>query len=500
MKSNLPQKQEHSSQEEISSYVFGRVANAPLISGNSVKLLHDATENYPAWLDAVQRAEKRINFESYIIHDDAQGRLFGDALIAKVREGVKVRLIYDWVGGFNTPSSFWRYLREGGVEVRCFNPFSFKSPLGWIHRDHRKSLIVDGKIAFVSGLCVGQMWVGEPEKGKAPWRDTGVEIRGKSVAEVEEAFARVWATMGEPIPENEIVTEAELNDEGDFALRVVAGMTNMTGLYRLDQIIAATAQKNLWLTDAYFAGTTSYVQALRDAARDGVDVRLLVPASTDIPIVQAISRAGYRPLLDAGVKIYEWNGPMIHAKTAVADGRWARVGSTNLNIASWMGNWELDVIVEDERFGREMEEMFLEDIANSTSITLDARNRPQKTSNAGQKTRIPQDKQELKGSASKVAAGALSVGSSIGASLTNSRPLGAAESRMMLVGAGLLFVLSLIALIFPYILTIPLGVVGLWIAASLALRSRRLPQEDRPSINSLEHWQNDTRRRLRDVD
>ena len=132
---------------------------------------------------------------------------------------------------------------------------------------------------------------------------------------------------------------------------------NSVGLYRLEQLVAAGAREYLWLTDAYFIGTTMYVQSLRAAAQDGVDVRLLVPSASDIPIVSALSRANYRALLEAGVRVFEWNGPMIHAKTAVVDGKWARVGSTNLNIASFMGNWELDVTVEDERFAREMEEM-----------------------------------------------------------------------------------------------------------------------------------------------
>ena len=135
--------------------------------------------------------------------------------------------------------------------------------------------------------------------------------------------------------------------------------------------MASLARRTLWLTDAYFAGTSSYVQALRSAAQDGVDVRLLVPgAGSDIPMMQAVSRAGYRALLEAGIRVLEWNGSMLHAKTAVADARWARVGSTNLNLASWVGNRELDVVVENAAFGRRMAEMFQEDIANATEIVL----------------------------------------------------------------------------------------------------------------------------------
>src|SRR5262249_7286560 len=131
----------------------------------------------------------------------------------------------------------------------------------------------------------------------------------------------------------------------------------------------------LWLTDAYFAGTTPYIQALSAASRDGVDVRLLVPQATDLPVMRALSRSGYRPLLESGVRVYEWNGPMVHAKTAVADGRWARIGSTNLNPMSWVSNWELDVVIEDHRIGEQMEQMFLEDLGNATEMVLTAKRR-----------------------------------------------------------------------------------------------------------------------------
>ena len=137
---------------------------------------------------------------------------------------------------------------------------------------------------------------------------------------------------------------------------VLASEPTRSGVYRLDQFIASMARHTLWLTDAYYVGTPVYVDALRNAARDGVDVRLLVPGTSDLPVTQAFSRAGYRPLLEAGVRVFEWNGSMLHAKTAVADGRWSRVGSSNLNISSWLANYELDVAVYDEGFGKQMEE------------------------------------------------------------------------------------------------------------------------------------------------
>ncbi|HLI33812.1 MAG TPA: phospholipase D-like domain-containing protein [Terriglobia bacterium] len=358
----------------IADQAFSRAAGAPLVHGNRLRILKDAGENYPVWLEAMRAARKRIFFESYIIRDDEVGRQFAGLLAAKAREGVHVRLIYDWMGSRRgVGRSFWRNLTESGVEVRCFNPPRFDSPLGWLSRDHRKMISVDGRVGFVSGLCIDRRWVGRPKRGIGPWRDTGVEIEGPAVADIDQAFAETWAACGAPIAPEELQQNREsIAAAGEVALRVVASSPSVAGVYRLDQLVAAIARRSIWLTDAYFVGTTAYVQALRAAASDGVDVRLLVPRSTDVPFIGALSRAGFRPLLEAGVRVFEWNGPMLHAKTAVADGRWARVGSTNLNLASWIGNWELDVVVEDDLFAREMEQMYLDDLAFH-------RNHPQRT-------------------------------------------------------------------------------------------------------------------------
>jgi cardiolipin synthase len=281
----------------LADQAFSRAAGAPLVGGNSVRLLKDGRENYPAWLDAIGSAKHHIHFESFIIHEDDTGREFADALIRKAREGVRVRLIYDWIGGLGkTSRRFWNGLRAGGVEVRCYNPPHLDSPLGWLSRDHRKMLSVDGQVGYVTRLCVGRMWKGVPEKKIEPWRDTGIEVCGPSVADIEKAFAQVWAMMGEPISESDLPRRDEIRQAGDMSLRIVATVPAKAGLFRLDQLVAALARERLWLTDAYYAGTTAYVQALRAAAEDGVDVRLLVPNGTDVPLLRPLSRAGYRPL------------------------------------------------------------------------------------------------------------------------------------------------------------------------------------------------------------
>lgn len=457
-----------SSLRELADQAFSRAAGAPVVGGNHVSLLRDAEENYPAWLAAIRAARRHIHFETYIFYDDDTGREFADALIAKARDGVTVRLIYDWLGNFGKGSRrLWNALREAGVQVRCYNPPQLDSPLGWLSRDHRKMLAVDGEVAFITGLCVGRVWKGDPKRGIAPWRDTGVEIRGCAVADVERAFARMWALTGEPLPASaRIETPAPA---GDMSMRIVATEPATAGMLRLDQLIAALARERLWLTDAYYAGTTSYVEALRAAARDGVDVRLLLPNSTDIPLLRPLSRAGYRALLEAGVRIFEWNGSMLHAKTAVADDRWARVGSTNLNFASWMNNYELDVAIEDEAFAAQMAAMYEEDLERSTEIVLGRRNRVMRIAPRERRTR-----RALSGSAGRAAAGALSVGSALGAALARRRVLGPAESSVLATMAAFFLLSSILALLWPLVFAIPFAVLTAWIGVALAWRALRL--------------------------
>jgi cardiolipin synthase len=223
----------------LADQAFSRAAGAPLIAGNSVRLLKDARENYPAWLAAIGAAQRHIHFENYILREDEVGHRFADALLAKAREGVRVRLIYDWMGGFGkTSRAFWRHLRAGGVDVRCYNPPRLDAPFGWLSRDHRKMLAVDGHVGFVTGLCVGRMWVGVPEAQIEPWRDTGVEVHGPAVADVVHAFAHVWALLGEPLPAHELVRRDTLAPAGATALRVVACLPATAGLFRLDQLVA----------------------------------------------------------------------------------------------------------------------------------------------------------------------------------------------------------------------------------------------------------------------
>jgi cardiolipin synthase A/B len=456
----------------LGDQAFSRAAGAPLVPGNSIRILKDARENYPAWLEAIHSATKAVHFESYIIHDDLIGDEFADLLAKKASEGVHVRLIYDWFGARGAASWwFWRKLQKAGVEVRCFNPPNLYSPLGWLSRDHRKIITVDGRLAFVAGLCVGQSWIGNPKRGVEPWRDTGVLIEGPAVADVEYAFAQMWAALGPPILPAEMPGNGEPPaPAGDVTLRIVASQPNMAGLYRLDQLIAAVARNTIWLTDAYFLGTASYIQSLRAAALDGVDVRLLLPRTSDIPVLRSMSRVGYRSLLEAGVRIFEWNGSMLHAKTGVADGRWARVGSTNLNVASWLENYEMDVVVEDGPFGQEMEQMYLEDLDHSTEIILRPRHKVRRVQQPEPRAR---PRGTARSSAGRAASGVLALGSTVGAAITNRQALGPAEAPIMFTAALALLLLTAAAVFLPRLVSIPIAIFGGWTAVILLVKAVR---------------------------
>jgi cardiolipin synthase A/B len=461
---------------EVAVGAFSRVAGAPLIGGNRVRLLENGRENYPAWLAAIRGARDHVHFENYFFVEDDTGREFADALTAKARAGVRVRVIYDWVGNRGRASRhFWRSLRAAGVEVRVYNPPRLSSPLGWLSRDHRKTLVVDNEVGFIAGLCVGSMWIGDPARNLDPWRDTGVEIRGPAVTDIERAFARMWGLTGEPIPE----PTAAPPPAGDVNVRIVSGEPNMGGMMRVDLLVSALARERLWLTDPYYSGIASYVQALRSAAKDGVDVRLLVPGATDIPLLRPFSQAGYRALLEAGVRIFEWNGRMVHAKTAVADGLWARVGSTNLNVSSWLGNCELDAVVEDAGFAAQLEEMYLRDLANTTEVVLDER-RKVRTPGKPPRERVPTPRSARgAGSASRAAAGAVRLGRAIGAALSDRRVLGPVEARLTTVAGLLLCLLAALVAVFPRALAYPAAVMGVWGGVALLLRGLRLRREQK---------------------
>jgi cardiolipin synthase len=241
----------------------------------------------------------------------------------------------------------------------------------------------------------------------------------------------------------------------------------------------------LWLTDAYFVGITPYVQALVSAARDGVDVRMLVPGSSDIPLIAGVSRTGYRPLLKAGIRVFEWNGSMLHAKTAVADRQWARVGSSNLNISSWLGNREIDVAVEDAGFAGLLADQYEFDLQNATEIVLAPR-RYRRSEKIRDSTARPPRIRRAGGSTGRAAAGALRIANTVGAALANRRVLVDASSGPLFIGAAVVAALSAIGVLWPRWITWPLAALGGWFSLNLGIRGWRLARKHRRKDRSSE--------------
>jgi cardiolipin synthase len=227
----------------------------------------------------------------------------------------------------------------------------------------------------------------------------------------------------------------------------------------MDQLLAAFARESMWLTDAYFVGTPSFLESLKAAAADGVDVRVLLPQTSDIGLIRDTTRSTYRPLLEAGVRLFEWNGPMLHAKTAVFDGKISRVGSTNMNIASWFGNYELDVIIEDGEFGSQMEQMYLRDLENATEVILRDTERVKL-----KRVKKPRSRRRGSGSVKKTTAGAINAAASIGSAITKKTKLGPAEARLLLMVGGVLLGLALLLIKFPRGASIPLVIILLMLA------------------------------------
>jgi cardiolipin synthase len=315
--------------EQSVSCAINRAAGGRPVPGNAVQLLIDGPNAYRAMLEVIGQANRWVHFENYIIRSDAAGWRFAERLAARAREGIKVRVLYDWLGSIGTARGFWNYLRKAGVEVRTFHPPQLVDVVNNVSRNHRKLVVADGTQAVLGGLCIGCEWTGENHTGGQPWRDTAVKVHGPAAALLDQSFANVWQMTGTPVPSDDVAGVVE--PQGNAEVRVISGEPGRERAYRVIELLAAGSVERLWITDAYLVAPPRLFQALRDSARDGVDVRLLVPGSSDLPLIRNLSRIGYRDLLRSGVRIYEWDGPMLHAKSIVCDDRWVRIGSSNLN-------------------------------------------------------------------------------------------------------------------------------------------------------------------------
>lgn len=459
-----------------------RATGSKTLGGNRLELQYEGSSTFSSWLEGISRAQCMVYLENYLIRDDRVGRAFRDVLIEKARSGVPVYVIYDWVGCWATPRSYWKPLRQAGVHVRAFNPLSLGigDPFGILRRDHRKLIVLDGKVAYVGGFCLGVEWAGRPTH--PAWRDTAVKISGPAARAAAHAFEATWRGMGESLALSQQLPI--LSDVGDTPVWLIEGEPGRTRVYRTIHWVAARAKERVWITDAYFVAPRSVSEALGAAAQQGVDVRILVPAHNNWPLVGSLSRGGYRSLLKSGVRIFEWQGPMIHAKTAVVDGIWSRVGSSNLNSASLIGNWELDVGVLDTKLASQLEELFLTDLSSSIEIVLPGRrfeygieipDSSGATESLDPQGTLPERMMQIRalGAAQSriTMAPLVRARGALGDSLAGNRPIGREGRTVLGTVSAIILSTAIIAAFFPTFVGAMVAVVAGWFGLTTGIRA-----------------------------
>ena len=367
------------------------IVGSPLTVGNQATLLQDGPATYGAMFAAIEAARDHIHLETYILDDDEVGRKFADALIARQKKGVQVSVIHDSVGTLQTPKEFFKRMTDAGIRVLEFNPVNpTQARKGWElnQRDHRKLLIVDGKVAFLGGINISSVYSSgsfsrsgggssgsgggaAPGKDGKAWRDTHVRLQGPVVAEYQRLFLATWKKQkGPPLPDRNYFPP--LQNVGNQVVRAIGSSPDdpYALIYATFLSALGAAETSVHITMAYFAPDPQFLEALKSAARRGVDVTLILPSQTDSWLIFHAGRRFYTPLLKAGVKIYERKGVILHSKTAVIDGVWATIGSTNLDWRSFLHNDELNAVVLGADFSQQMEAMFAKDLEASQPVTL----------------------------------------------------------------------------------------------------------------------------------
>jgi len=354
----------------------------PLVAGNKVTLLQNGPATYKAMLAAIAEAKSHVHLETYILEDDDVGREFAQALIAKQKQGVSVALVHDAVGTLGTPAEFFKTLKDAGVQTLEFNPVNpLTAHAGWNvnERDHRKLLVVDGRVAFLGGINISGVYSGgslksAPRGGnKLPWRDTHVQIEGPVVADYEKIFLDTWARQkGPALPQRDYFPP--LAPRGKEIVRAIAGSPDepYSAIYATLISAIGNAETEILLTNAYFAPDPQLRAALADAVKRGVTVKLILPSKTDSGLIFNAGRSYYEEMLRAGIQIYERRDALLHSKTAVIDGVWSTIGSTNLDWRSFLHNQEVNAVVLSADFAAQMKAVFERDVAVSDAITLQA--------------------------------------------------------------------------------------------------------------------------------
>jgi cardiolipin synthase len=357
----------------------------PLIAGNRVTLLFDGPATMREMMAAARAATNSINLETYIFDQDKVGNEFADLLIEKQRQGVLVNIMVDAVGAIATPAEFFDRMRQAGIRVVIFNPVNpAKAKGNWDlnNRNHRKLMVVDGKVAFTGGINISSTYANSSlfrsryrkqsaDGTRVGWRDTHVKIEGPAVAPLQYSFVNLWVQQeGGELPKADYFPP--LSAAGDKLVRVLAGDPDGdSDIYKSLVTAINEAKKTIHITSAYFVPDQQIVDALASAAQRGVDVRLVLPGVSDHGLIRYAGQGFYDQLLTAGVKIFELQVAVLHAKTAVIDSAWSTIGSANIDRRSFLHNYELNVVVLDPAFGRDMESAFNEDLRDSRQVTLE---------------------------------------------------------------------------------------------------------------------------------
>lgn len=366
------------------------VTGKPLIAGNKVTLLCNGPQTFSAMKNAIRSATENINLETFIWRADRVGRSFADLLLQKQQEGVDVHAIYDGFGVFNTASGFFEQMREGGIRTLEFNPVGLFSILGeWDinNRDHRKILIVDGKIAFTGGTNIHYPSIEKTsavisdkaeQQTEYYWRDTHIQIEGPAVAEFQRLFITMWNKHSR-LPLSSGRYFPSLQERGNSLVRVLTNTPYQPVPHIYTAYISAikNARKSIHLTHAYFIPDRNLLNALIQAAQAGVDVKIILPGVSDFRLPFYAGQSNYTALLEAGVKVYERSDVLLHSKTAVVDGVWATIGSSNMDHRSFLHDAEVNAVILDRDFGKQMEDMFAQDLALAKEVHLEQwRERP----------------------------------------------------------------------------------------------------------------------------
>ncbi len=355
------------------------ISGRPLIAGNDGHPIDSGAKAFAEMLKDMNAARHYIHLETYIFYNDDVGQKFAEVMKRKARQGVSVAVIYDSYGSTQTPRSFFDDMRQAGVQVLEFNPFNpLRRERGWPNsRDHRKILILDGKVAFTGGVNLYGAYmpssIGKSNYGNVelPMKDMHVRIAGPAAVEFERLFEETWGRKnGPPLPKRNYLPKVA--PRGDEYVRVVdnsPGAKNRAAyLMYLSAIDGATHYVHI--TSPYFVPSSAIVEAMQHAAKRGVKIRIIVPAESDSRLALWAGKHRYGELLEHGIEIYEHHGPMLHAKTIVVDGVWATVGSTNMDLRSFALNDEVNAIVLGRDFAKGVEQAFQRERENSTKVSL----------------------------------------------------------------------------------------------------------------------------------